>query len=86
MRRYRTEILIPADRHIHIQLPDQWPEGLARLIIEVVDPEPAQSTQSADREFNSLDSHDMEWWEEFDEEADRPDSFCKTKIRKPFQL
>ncbi len=69
MRSYRTEIQIPADRYIHIQLPDQWPEGLARLIVEVVDSEPFHSTQSVEQELNSFDPQDIEWWEEFEEKS-----------------
>lgn len=41
MSAYRTEIVVPLDRCIHIYVPDDFPIGAARLLIE---PMPAPTT------------------------------------------
>jgi hypothetical protein len=65
--RYRTEILIPADRYVCLQLPPDLPEGRAVVTVQFVDAAPEPSTLTgADREIDP-DHEDIEWWEEFDE-------------------
>ena len=64
MRRYRTEIVIPPDRYIGLQLPAHLPEGRAIVTILVQEPEPGDdAAPEADAE-----GQDIEWWEEFDDE------------------
>lgn len=60
-RRYRTEIVIPADRFVSLQLPDDLPEGRAIVTVWVEDPE-APGDPDPDRQ-------DIEWWDEFDDEG-----------------
>jgi hypothetical protein len=70
MRRYQTEVLIPPDRYVGLQLPAHLPEG--RAIVTVLFEEPTSDEQDAiEAEF---DRHDIEWWDEFsdDTEADEP--------------
>ncbi len=69
VRRYRTEIVIPADRTVVLQLPAQLPEGLATVIIQVESDEPVDSILPDDA--TDLDHEDIEWWEEFG--GDGPD-------------
>lgn len=66
MRRYRTEIVIPADRTVVLHLPPHLPEGRASVVV-VVEDEPEAWTDQ-EHEETEMDHHDMEWWEEFDEE------------------
>jgi hypothetical protein len=70
VRRYRTEIHIPADRYIALQLPEHVPEGRAIITVLIPDPEPDDHAHGASE--LDLDHHDVEWWEEFDgpEEAE----------------
>lgn len=70
MLRYRTEINVPADRYVCLQLPATWPEGPALVLVVAADPEDAQDARSGD-EFG-LDRDDIEWWEEFDDEPQEP--------------
>jgi hypothetical protein len=66
VRRYRTEIVIPPDRYIGLQLPAHLPEGRAILTVVVQEPEPGDAAApEAD-----VEGQDIEWWEEFDEEPE----------------
>jgi hypothetical protein len=63
VRRYSTEIVIPADRFVALQLPDDLPEGPAVLSISVQEPEDGDGrNDDADP-----DRQDIEWWEEFED-------------------
>ena len=64
MRRYRTEVVIPPDRYIGLQLPPHLPEGRAMVTVIVHDPEPAAAGDWG----SEADRQDIEWWDEFDEE------------------
>jgi hypothetical protein len=68
VRRYRTEILIPPDRFIGLQLPPDLPEGRAIVTVVVHEPDPGDvAAYDADP-----DRQDIEWWDEFDEEVPEP--------------
>ncbi len=61
MRRYRTEILIPPDRTVVLQLPVNVPQGWATVTVEFHEsPQDEHSEADPDRQ-------DIEWWDEFDE-------------------
>lgn len=64
MRTYRTEIVIPDDRYIALQLPPDLPPGRAvvTVVVEATDL-PDASPLEADP-----DRDDVEWWEEFGDE------------------
>lgn len=62
---YRTEIEIPADRYVCLQLPDFIPEGVAT--VTVTTPDRAQAFEP--RPDDEGDAHDIEWWDEFDEDS-----------------
>lgn len=64
MSRYRTEIIIPSDRVVTLHLPDDLPEGRARVTIEVEEADETRGT--LDPESDS--ATDIEWWEEFGDE------------------
>lgn len=64
MRRYRTEIVIPPDRYVGVQLPAHLPEGRAVITIEVQE---AESAMSAAWTETDPDHQDIEWFEEFDD-------------------
>lgn len=66
MRRYRTQILIPPDRTVVLQLPPGLPEGWAIVTVTVQD----SASASADPHEPDHDRHDIEWWDEFDEGHD----------------
>jgi hypothetical protein len=63
VRRYRTEIVIPPDRYVCLQLPDHLPEVRAVVTIHV--PDPGTHDVAAEMDPDRLD---IEWWEEFDDE------------------
>ncbi len=65
MRRYRTQILIPPDRTVVMQLPAHVPEGWAIVTVQVPEPDAADPHHDDDH-----DRQDIEWWDEFDEETD----------------
>lgn len=65
MRRYSTEIVIPADRFVAVQLPEGLPEGPALLAVIVAGPE-SEHTWSEDADLDP-DRQDIEWWEEFED-------------------
>jgi hypothetical protein len=62
---YRTEILIPPDRYVCVQLPPYLPEGRAVVTITVHEPEVEDGSPAAETD---PDRQDIEWWNEFDEE------------------
>ena len=72
MRRYRTEVIIPADRTIILHLPADLPEGPATILVHVEDPADASDPlASGDDDLGDalgLNRHDIEWWEEFEDE------------------
>lgn len=63
---YRTEIVIPPDRYVCIQLPDYVPEGRAVVVIHVHEPDDTDAGRAGEPE---LDRQDIEWWDEFDSET-----------------
>ncbi len=66
---YRTEIRIPADRYVCLQLPPHLPEGRATITVDI----PGPDDPEADRPAPEPDRQDIEWWEEFeDDREDRP--------------
>jgi hypothetical protein len=67
MRRYRTEIRIPADRAVLLHLPPDLPEGRAIVTVVVADEEEPGAEVAAPPEAD-LEGQDIEWWEEFDGE------------------
>lgn len=64
MRRYQTEILIPPDRAVVLQIPDHVPAGRAIVTVEVFEPSSGEPS-GVDPE---LDHQDIEWWEEFEDD------------------
>ena len=68
MRRYRTEIHIPPDRTIVLHLPPDLPEGRAIITVQVEEPEAADALGAE----SDPDRQDIEWWEEFEDDADDP--------------
>ena len=69
MHRYRTEIHIPSDRYVCLQLPDRLPEGKA-IVTVVFEHDPSHS--EPDTDASDSDRDDIEWWDEFDEADDVP--------------
>lgn len=69
MLRYRTEIVIPADRYVCLRLPDHLPEGRAFVTVDFADLEaPTTAVLGETQPFHEdADREDIEWWEEFDE-------------------
>ena len=65
MRRYRTEIRIPADRAILLHLPPELPEGRAFVTVVVADEEEPGPDEAGPPE-DDPEGQDIEWWEEFD--------------------
>lgn len=66
LRRYRTEIVIPPDRFIGLHLPPYLPEGRAVITVVVLDHDP----EGGARAETESDRQDIEWWEEFGDEAE----------------
>jgi hypothetical protein len=66
LRRYRTLIVIPADRTVVLQLPEHLAEGPATLIVEVAEPEDGEEFDAL-HAVEALDNEDIEWWEEFED-------------------
>jgi len=61
--RYQTEIFVAADRYVCLQLPAYLPEGKAIVTVTVA------SDASEGREPDAEDDrHDIEWWDEFEDE------------------
>src|SRR5260221_13611525 len=65
LMRYRTEIFVPNDRYVCLQLPDYLPEGKAVVIIQFEDPDKPDPAPGAVDDSGRHD--DIEWWEEVDE-------------------
>jgi hypothetical protein len=64
---YRTEIEVPADRYVCLQLPLNLPEGRATVIVYFHGTIPGESLNP---DLIDSDHDDIEWWEEFDETRD----------------
>ncbi len=64
MRRYQTEVVIPPDRYVALQLPPHMPEGRAIVVVQVEEPEPVETSSWPD---GDLDRQDIEWWDEFED-------------------
>jgi hypothetical protein len=71
---YRTEIVIPVDRYVCLQLPEHLPEGRATVTVQFQGPEPdpvePPGAVKAGAAVNDPDVEDIEWWEEFEGELD----------------
>ena len=67
MIRYQTEVVVPPDRYVCLQLPPTIHEGRATVIVLVEEAEPAEVVANIDPE---LDHQDIEWWEEFEERVE----------------
>lgn len=63
MLSYRTEIVVATDRRVTLQLPDHFPEGRATVVVS------APSARPDDPGDHDPDREDIEWWDEFDDEA-----------------
>ena len=85
MQRYQTEVLIPADRFVGLQLPMHLPEGRAIVTISVVEADPPLRAEPDD----DPDRLDIEWWDEFGDgvEADelRPPAPGSTVAVQPLE-
>ncbi len=66
MRRYSTEIVIPADRFVAVQLPEDLPDGPAVLAVYVKEETDEERPWTEDID---PDRQDIEWWEEFEDAA-----------------
>ena len=62
--RYRTEISIPPDRYVCVQLPAYLPEGRAQITITFHETEGSENHYTGE---SDVDRQDIEWWDEFDE-------------------
>jgi hypothetical protein len=73
--RYRTEIVVPADRFLSLQLPPGFPEGPAAVTVHVhlepADPEAGRPDDAAPDD--DPDHEDIEWWDEFEDDPE-PDA------------
>lgn len=76
MRRYRTEIVIPADRVVGLHLPSHLPTGRAIVTVLIVEPESGDFPSALDH-----DRQDIEWWEEFGAESEDADDFTALDSR-----
>ncbi len=66
MIRYRTEVIVPDDRYIHLKLPADAPLGRAYVVVEFDSPtKPGDHHERLDRDF--------EWWDEFDSDETSTD-------------
>ncbi len=64
--RYQTEIHVATDRYVCLQLPTYFPEGRARVTVTFDLDGPTGLEPRGDDE---PDREDVEWWDEFDDEA-----------------
>jgi hypothetical protein len=76
VRRYRTEIVIPASRLVTLQLPEGLPPGRATVTVTLV-PTDDVEVESYDTPLD-VSRDDYEWWEEFGDASgvDEPDSLA----------
>ncbi len=58
MPRYQTEIVVPPDRYVCLQMPADFPEGAATVLVLVGEADP--------------DRQEIEWWDEFEGEDVSP--------------
>jgi hypothetical protein len=64
-------VVIPADRAIVLHLPPDLPEGRATIVVQVEDDSDTDPLGHGDDELGEvlgLNRHDIEWWEEFEDE------------------
>jgi hypothetical protein len=66
--RYRTEIVVAGDRFVCLQLPEQFPPGLAVVTVLVNDP--LLAAEPEPRDVADPDREDIEWWEEFEDDRE----------------
>ncbi len=64
---YRTEIVVPEDRYVCVLLPEYLPPGRAILTVTLT---PADGDPDAPPAHEPDDRDDIEWWEEFEPEAE----------------
>jgi hypothetical protein len=64
VQRYRTEIVIPPDRYLGLQLPSSLPLGRAIVTVTVEETDPAEPAAWPDTD---PDQQDIEWWDEFED-------------------
>jgi hypothetical protein len=62
VRRYRTEIVVPPDRYIGLQLPPSLPEGRAIVTVTVEEEKPLDVPDLPELD---AEEEDIEWWDEF---------------------
>jgi len=67
MIRYQTEIVVPPDRYVALQLPPDLPEGRAIVTVVVQTALESESVAAED----DAESQDIEWWEEFEDDYER---------------
>lgn len=65
MTPYKTEVIVPPDGCIFLQLPKGWPEGLATIAIRVG----GADERVTFAEDGDIDTEDIEWWDEFEEDS-----------------
>ncbi|HEV3121165.1 MAG TPA: hypothetical protein VGY53_04655 [Isosphaeraceae bacterium] len=66
MRRYRTEIVVPPDRYIGLQLPPSLPEGRAIVTVTIEEERPLDLPDLPELD---AEDEDIEWWDEFADPA-----------------
>ncbi len=69
MPRYHTEIVIPPDRYVCLQMPADFPEGTATVTVLVDEPDRSRAVPPHEAD---PDRQDIEWWDEFEDEAVSP--------------
>ena len=65
--RYSTEIVIPPDGYVCLQLPPYIHEGKA--VVTVYVPDRIEEGETAAGFEVETDRQDIEWWDEFDDET-----------------
>lgn len=68
MAQYRTEVLIPPDRYVCLQLPTHLPPGPAMVTVLI---HAAEGLEAATAAEPDPDHQDIEWWDEFEEDGER---------------
>lgn len=72
MSEYRTEIIVPPDRYVCLQLPPNLPPGRALVTVLVLDAHPSDAEPGSPAGSDlELDRQDIEWWDEFEEDRER---------------